>query len=78
MSFLVCSALIRVTPEAMTKLLRLPEGNRVLRFQLIAGVLHCLASGPLMPECCGGDLEILTPEDIAERKRAAVAAASNE
>ncbi len=74
MSFLVCSALVRITPEAMTKLLRLPEGNRVLRFQLIAGVLHCLASGPLMPECCGGDLEILTPEDIAARKaKAAVA-----
>ena len=67
MSFLVCSALIRVTPEAMTKLLRLPEGNRVLRFQLIAGVLHCLASGPLMPECYG-DLEILMPEDVAARK----------
>ena len=74
MSFLVCSALIRVTPEAMTKLLRLPEHNRVLRFQMVAGVLHCLASGPLMPECCGGDLEILTPEDVAQRKAKAILA----
>ena len=42
-------ALIRVSPEAMTELLGLPEGNKMLRFELVGGVLQCLAMGPTFP-----------------------------
>ncbi len=71
-SLLDYSAVVRVTPEGMTKLLRLPEGNHVLWFNVVAGVLHCLLTGPLMPQCGDGDLELLTVDDIMERKAKAV------
>ena len=65
------AALIRVTPEAMTRLLKLPDGNQVLRFLMLGGVLHCHTTGPLMPEhAMGEELQTLTPEDLAERKQA--------
>jgi hypothetical protein len=65
----VRGALIRVTPEAMTKLLRLPDGHRVLRFQLLAGVLHCLATGPILPELFPGtEPQIITPDEVTDRK----------
>jgi hypothetical protein len=73
-SLLDYSAVVRVTPEGMTKLLGLPEGNNVLWFHVVAGVLHCLINGPLMPEYTGGDLELLTVDDIMERKAKAVRA----
>jgi hypothetical protein len=40
------AAVIRVTSEQMTKLLALPDGNRVIRFQVVGTVLHCLVTGP--------------------------------
>lgn len=43
-------ARIRISPEAMTKLLGLPEGCALLRFQIVGGVLECLAMGPGLPE----------------------------
>jgi hypothetical protein len=40
------AAVIRLTPEQMTKLLALPDGNRVIRFQVVGTMLHCLVAGP--------------------------------
>ena len=40
------AAVIRVTADQMTKLLALPDGNRVIRFQVVGTVLHCLVAGP--------------------------------
>jgi hypothetical protein len=40
------AAVIRVTPEQMTKLLALSDDNRVIRFQVVGTVLHCLVTGP--------------------------------
>jgi hypothetical protein len=40
------AAVIRVTAEQMTTLLALPEDNRVIRFQVVGTVLHCLVTGP--------------------------------
>jgi hypothetical protein len=61
-----CGALIRVSPEAMTKLLALPEGCSVLRFQSVAGVLECLAMGPGLPEITAADGPMLM--DVSELK----------
>lgn len=40
---------VRVTPEDMSQLL----GCQVLRFQLVAGVIECLATSPIFPETAG-------------------------